>query len=67
MSVDTVEAAVELVSQLQGLLRTSGFDLVRWVSNEKYVLKQIPVSDRATEYVDLDMQQFPAEMTLGVR
>ena len=52
-SVSNVDNAKELIEQVSKLLRSSGFRLTKFLSNNKQVLKSVPPEDRASSVVDL--------------
>ena len=56
---------VYLVTELPELLSRGGFQLTKWVSNEKEVVSQVPISERAST-VNLDLNQLPTERALGM-
>ena len=60
--------AVQVISQLTGLLSQGGFHLTKWVSNSREVLLAVPEDDRAQEVKSLDLSRdaLPAECALGV-
>ena len=68
-SVDSKEAAIGLVDQLQKLLLHGGFNLTKWISNSRAVLETIPQSDRGSEVKGIDLRSgiLPVERALGVR
>ena len=69
-SVDTAEEAVELahgVQQLQ-VLAKAGFNLTKFVTNDRKVLDTIPTEHRAkgVKNLNLNDDNLPTERTLGV-
>ena len=68
-SVESHEKAISLVDQLRNLLALGGFNLTKWVSNFRAVLKTIPRQLRASGVQDLDLgsEVLPVERALGVR
>ena len=66
-SVSTTEQAVKLTSELRELLSRGGFNLTKWISNDKEVLASIPKSERASSVLDLDFESLPVEHTLGLQ
>ena len=46
-SVESSSEALELQQQLVAMLKLAGFNLTKWISNEKEVIERIPVSGRA--------------------
>ncbi|PIK37336.1 hypothetical protein BSL78_25835 [Apostichopus japonicus] len=67
-SVESVKDAIKLVNELKSLCEGGGFNLTKWSSNRREVLREIPLEDRAKELKDLDLEssQLPTERTLGV-
>jgi hypothetical protein len=68
-SVGSMNDAVSLVNDLQAVLGGGGFHIAKWISNSREVMSSIPVSERAKEVKDLDLDQdsLPIERALGVR
>ena len=68
-SVGTVQEAVKLIKNTKVMCDKGGFNLHKFVSNSKEVLKEIPESDRAdgVRDIDLDLDSLPLERTLGVQ
>ena len=69
VSVSSVEAGIDLASQLIDLLGKGGFRLRKWISNNREVLAAVPSSERASSVLDLDLNldDLPIERTLGLR
>jgi len=65
-SVPTVDEGIKLANDLTSLLSKKGFKLTKWMSNEKKVMEQIPVAERAKS-VNLDLEDLPVERALGVK
>ena len=65
-SVSNVDNAKELIEQVSKLLRSSGFRLTKFLSNNKQVLESVPPEDRASSVVDLSNHELPMHKTLGV-
>ena len=68
-SVATAASAVELVKNVKAMCHQGGFNLHKFLSNSKEVIKNIPESDRAegVKEIDLDLDTLPLERTLGVQ
>ena len=66
-SVTTTEKATRLAGQLKDLLSRGGFNLTKWVSNDKKVLAAIPENLRAPSVLDLDLEGLPVERALGIQ
>ena len=66
-SVPTPDAAIQLASQLVELCAKGGFNLTKFMSNDRQVLAKIPVEKRATPSLDLDLDELPVNRALGVR
>lgn len=56
-----------LVDELRELLSRGGFNLTKWISNSREVLRTVPEVERSKEVktLDLDQELLPAERTLG--
>ena len=65
-SVDSVEEAVALASELKELLARGGFNLTKWTSNYAAVLEEIPLSDRSKKIKERDIDAPLEERALGV-
>jgi len=67
-SVRNTNDAVNLVKDLQALLKRGGFRIAKWMSNSREVMRSIPVSERAKAVKDLDLDQdtLPIDRALGV-
>ena len=66
-SVSNTESASRLVSQLRELMKKGGFRLMKWISNDRKVLSEIPESETAKSVVSLDIDDLPTECTLGLK
>ncbi|XP_065926161.1 uncharacterized protein [Magallana gigas] len=68
-SVKTVTEASSLLCDLQDLLMRGGFHITKWISNSREVMTNIPVSRRAKEVKDLDLENdtLPIDRALGVQ
>ena len=68
-SVVTVKEAITLTKNAKQMCKSGGFNLHKFISNHKDVIKSIPESDRAegVKELDLDSGTFPLERTLGVQ
>ena len=62
-SAGTTEEAINIVHSLCKLLAFVGFDLIKWISNDRRVLEAIPVEERAkgVKNLDLDRSSLPVE------
>ena len=65
-STTTIEKATDLALKLIDLLAQGGFRLTKFMSNRKEVLRKIPVGERATPALDLDLDKLPINRTLGL-
>ena len=65
-SVNSVEEAVVLASELKELLARGGLNLTKWTSNYAAVLEEIPLSDRSKKIKERDMDAPLEERALGV-
>lgn len=67
-SLPSSHEAIKHVCDLRNLMNKGGFNLTKWVSNDRLVLESIPVEDRAkgTKELDLTCDVLPVERALGV-
>ena len=66
-SVESSSEALELQQQLVAMLKLAGFNLTKWISNEKEVIERIPVSERAPSLKVVEEEiVMPVERSLGV-
>ena len=59
--------AISLVSELRTLLSKGEFQLTKWISNSRRVIKSAPTSERAISVKDHLLNQLPCEYALGTR
>lgn len=69
ISVDSVEEAVQLITEAQNICAKGKLHLHKFVSNSRDVLDSIPNSERATvlSNVDLNYSELPMQSALGVK
>ena len=67
ISVSDQESAKQILTQLCSLLRRGGFELTKWLSNNRQVLSGVPQEHRAKVVKDLDLEELPMERVLGVQ
>ena len=67
-SVKTVNEGIHMVKNLRSLLHRGGFNIVKWISNDRDVVRSIPLVSRAEviKDMDLDNQNLPIERALGI-
>lgn len=67
-SLWTTEQAINLAHQLKLLLLRGGFNLTKWISNSRELMRSIPESQLAkgVHSLDLDLDQLPSERALGL-
>ena len=67
-SLPSRHEAIKHVCDLRNLMNGGGFNLTKWVSNNRLVLESIPVEDRAkgTKELDLTCGALPVESALGM-
>ncbi len=67
-SLDDVNLAIVLQSDVRNLLHKGGFRLTKWISNNRKVLESIPIAERAKEIKELDLnyEALPTERALGL-
>ena len=68
MSVDSVEEAQNLVKEVSEICAEGGFNVEKFVSNNRDVLNSISEEKRAKSYqqIDLTSAELPADRTLGM-
>ena len=68
-AVDTEGFAIKICKELKLLCATAGFNLTKWISNNRAVLASIPETERAKDVknLDLDIEDLPLERALGVQ
>ena len=68
-SLPTVQDAVHLTSDLTELCNEGGFQLTKWVSNNRAVLATINEEERGKDIrsLDLDKDQLPTDRALGLQ
>ena len=65
-STATTEQAIDLSLKLISLLREGGFQLTKFLTNCREVLRAIPEEERAAPTLDLDLDRLPINHTLGL-
>ena len=67
-SCSTVEEAKHSIKSVKEMCKRGGFNLHKFVSNKKEVIRSIPESDRAegVKNIDLNLDKLPMERVLGV-
>ena len=66
-SMPTPESAITLMRELIELCAKGGFNLTKFMSNNRDVLAAIPVEKRADPTLDFTLHQLPVDRALGVR
>ena len=68
-SLPTVQEAVQLRADLTELCSKGGFQLTKWVSNDRTVLSTIKEDDKGKDIksLDLDKDQLPTDRALGLQ
>ena len=67
-SVPSVGEAIDLTKGVKEMCKRGGFDLHKFTSNKKEVIRGVPVEDRAEEIKLLDLNHHkPMEHGLGVQ
>ena len=68
MSIDNVEQARSLVKEVTDICAEGGFNIEKFVSNNRDVLSSIAEEKRAKSYqqIDLTSSELPADRTLGM-
>ncbi len=65
-AVPSEPEAVSLAISLIDLLSRGGLRLTKFLSNSKAVLRELPPSELAPKFINLDLQQLPIERALGM-
>ena len=65
LSVDSKEEAAQLCKELKALLALGGFNLTKWLSNDKEAIEEVPEDDRS-EKQQHTFEEPLAERALGV-
>lgn len=66
-SVPTPESAIALMEQLTKLCAKGGFNLTKFVSNNRKAWAAIPLGKRADPSLDFNLDELPVDRALGVR
>ena len=68
-SLPSVKEAVDLAESVKAMCDRGGFNLHKFTSNSKEVMRQIPEADRAEEIENLDFERdlMPTERALGIQ
>ena len=66
-SVPTPESAIALMENLIKLCAKGGFNLTKFVSNNRKVWTSIPLGKRADPSLDVNRDELPVDRALGVR
>ena len=67
-SFESTVKALNLIKNVQGMCTAGGFNLTKFISNDREVLDAIPSEKRAPSIVDLDLSSsLPIERPLGVQ
>ena len=67
--METPEAAISLVKDTKKLCEKGGFNLLKFISNQKSVIDAIPNEDRSKDLQNLNITKdtLPIERALGVQ
>ena len=68
-SVPSIEDGTRLVKEVTELCNRGGLRLHKFASNNRHIMETIPMSERATDVknLDIDSQDMPMERVLGIR
>jgi hypothetical protein len=66
-SLNSTEEAVRQANELIKLCEMGGFNLTKFMSNDREVLSSIGAEKRADPNLDLSLDKLPIERTLGIR
>ena len=63
---DSVESSIDLISKVKMMCASGGFNLTKFVSNERAVIQCIPDKDRSKNITDLNLEidSLPVERVL---
>ena len=65
-SFPSKEKAIEITLRVIEKLKTGGFNLIKFLSNDRNVLKSLPNNSHSPKLLDLDLDNMPIERALGV-
>ena len=67
-SRDSVESAIDLISKVKMMCASGGFNLTKFLSNERAVIQSISDKDRSKNITDLSLEldSLPVERALGM-
>ena len=65
-SFDGSQTAVKIITDVVSLLKPGGFDLAKFISNSRDILKEISHGNLSPKIVNLDLDELPIEMALGI-
>ena len=65
-SFDDPQTAVKIITDVVSLLKLGGFDLAKFISNSRDILKEISPGNLSPKIVNLDLDKLPIERALGV-
>ena len=65
-SFDDPKTAVKTITCVAALLKLAGFDLAKFISNSRDILKEISPGNLSPKIVNLDLDKLPIERALGI-
>ena len=65
-SFDDPQAAVKTITDVVPFLKFGGFDLAKFISNSRDILKEVSPGNLSPKIVNLDLDEPPIERNLGV-
>ena len=67
-SFSNAEQAIAIAKEIQQLLVKGGFQLTKWISNNREVMSAFPANERAPNVKDLDLKsdELPVDRALGI-
>ena len=65
-SFDDPQTAVKTITDVVALLKLGSFDLAKFISNSRDILKDISPGNLSPKIVNLDLDELPIESALGV-
>lgn len=65
-SFDTKEEAIETSENVITTLKTGGFRLTKWISNDQEILSALPSAELSPSSINLDLEDTSIKRVLGI-
>ena len=65
-SFDTKEEAIETSENVITTLKTGGFRLTKWISNDQEILSALPSGELSPSSINLDLEDTSIKRVLGI-